>query len=110
MPGAKNWWTTHETSTIVRLETVLNADVTILPKCDDNPIRSFNRLARSTRDAVNLNGAWRVSDEGDRFMGEESRRSSAWEYNEDMVATIRDSLVTANESWGNTNNNESDKE
>ena len=109
VPGAKNWWTTHALSTIVRLETVLNADV-ILPKSGTNLIRSFGRLARQTKAAVNSNGAWRVSDEVDLFMVEESRRRNAWEYDEDMVTSVREKLVAAGASLGNTNDEMGDGE
>ena len=111
--GAKNWWTKHGQQCVVRLETVLNADVMILPRSDENRISSWGRLYRTTKSYVEEHGAWRVSDTDDSFMVEESRMRSAWEYDEELVRSVRDELVAAEEVWTNIaigHDNESDEE
>ena len=90
--GARNWWTKHGQECIVKLESVLNADVMLLPRSDETPINAstWGKLHSSTQTWIQQQGAWRVSDDSDLFMVEESRRRGVWDYDEEQVREVRE--------------------
>ena len=111
--GARNWWTKHGQECIVKLETVLNADVMLLPRSDETPINAstWGKLHSSTQTWIQQQGAWRVSDASDLFMVEESRRRGVWDYDEEQVREVREELIAADPLWSHSaNGNDSDAE
>ena len=86
LEGARNWLTTTSNlqECIVRLETVLDANLELRWLADDNPLPK--RLKHKSGTIANNRGAWRMSDEAHAFIIEESRnRDSGYEYNEDLA-------------------------
>ena len=85
--GARNWHTVTSNlqECIVRLETVLNANIEMRPVTDINPLHK-----RMTRQSIELarddRGAWRMSGDDHGFLIEKSRhREAGFEYNVEMA-------------------------
>ena len=84
--GARNWHTTTRNlhQCIVRLETVLNANIEMRQVTDVNPLP--NRLPRQSVELAKDRGAWRMSDDDHGFLIEESRhRDAGFEYNVELA-------------------------
>ena len=84
--GARNWHTATSNlqECIVRLETVLNANIEMRPVTDINPLPK--RMTRQSIELARDRGAWRMSDDDHGFLIEESRhREAGFEYNVELA-------------------------
>ena len=84
--GARNWHTTTRNlqECVVRLETVLNANVEMRPVTDVNPLPKT--LPGQSVTLAKVRGAWRMSDDDHGFLIEESRhREAGFEYNVELA-------------------------
>ena len=82
---------------IVKLEMVIDGNVTILPESSENPLR--RGLPRASLKRAQEDGAWRLSDHNHAFLAEESRLRSCLEYDVDLVKGVREEMV-CNSTWG----------
>jgi hypothetical protein len=97
LKGAPGWWTVTGQPCIVRLETVVNADVNFLEQSETNPIPT--RLSRSARRIAENNGAWRMSDTDSLWIIQEARRRSAMEYDEELARTFQEEMEVEATWW-----------
>ena len=89
--GGRNWhtFTVNEQECVVKLETVLNANLDMRQLSEDNPLPL--RMKKKGRDIANERGAWRMSDGDHAFLMEESRnREMNNEYDEEAVMEVRE--------------------
>jgi len=96
--GAKGWWTLTGTPCIVRLETLIMADVRVLERSEQNQLREG--LTSDTVNKANESGAWKLSDIDHAAIIESIHDMSYLEYDEDLVEDRRDELVTET-AWAN---------
>ena len=68
---------------IVKLETVIDGNVTILPESPENPLP--RGLPRSSLKIAKSDGAWRLSNHSHVFLAEESHLRSCLEYDVELV-------------------------
>ena len=81
--GARNWWTMPDRNCIVKLETVIDVNVTILQESPANPLP--RGLPRSSWKIAKEDGSWRLSDHSHAFFAEESRLRACLEYDVELV-------------------------
>jgi len=87
--GGRNWWTmtTSKQECIVRLETVVNANIDMRARSDQNPFRSG--LMRRSIKKASIHGAWRMSDGDHAFIMEETRNRELFnEYDEELALQV----------------------
>ena len=82
---------------VVKLETVIDGNVTILPESPENPLR--RGLPRASLKRAQEDGAWCLSDHSHAFLAEESRLRSCLEYDVELVKGVREEMV-CNSTWG----------
>lgn len=88
--GGRNWHTMTEDcqECVVRLETVLNANLNMRTRSAENPFNK--RMKKSSVDIADARGAWRMSDDDHGFLMEESRNREEFnEYDEGMALEAR---------------------
>lgn len=84
--NTRNWHTATSNlqECIVRLETVLNANIEMRPVTDINPLPK--RMTSQSIELARDRGAWRMSDDDHGFLIEESRhREEGFEYNVELA-------------------------
>ena len=90
LDGARNWLTTtiNMQECAVRLETVLNANLEMRGTSFNNPLPK--RLKRNSALIAKDRGSWRMSDDDDVFLIEESRnRECGNEFDEELALNVR---------------------
>ena len=106
LKGARGWWTLTGRSCIVRLETVIMADVRFLERSDANPLPP--RTPHHSKEKADEMGAWKVSDLDHADIVESAQDMSYLEYDEDLVDDIRDEFASETAWAGNANDANSD--
>ena len=93
----------------MKLETVLDADVMILPISQENEF--CKGMDKKIRKHADLHGAWCISDVSHLFMVEESHRRSGWEYQKELIPNdVNEELVDSPWATVDVDDQESDEE
>ena len=93
----------------MKLETVLDADVMIMPMSDENQFRKG--MDKQILKHAEQHGAWRISDVSHSFMIEESHRRSGWEYQKELIPNdVNEELVDSPWATVDVDDQESDEE
>ena len=106
MKGVRGWWTLAGRSCIVRLETVIMADVRFLERSDANPLPP--QTPHHSKEKADEMGAWKVSDLDHADIVESAQDMSYLEYDEDLVEYIRDEFASEMAWASNANDANSD--
>ena len=88
--GGRNWHTMTEKrrECVVRLETVVNANINMRARSEQNPFQKSMKNAGIAK--ADAHGAWRMSDEDHAFLMEESRNREEFnEYDEELALAVR---------------------
>ena len=89
LKGAPGWWTLTNQRCLVRLETVLNADVNIMEESESNPLPK--RLSKDAREKAD-EGTWKVSDVDHIWIKTETQRRSSMEYDSKLAAVFNEDI------------------
>ena len=76
---------------VVKLEIVIDGNVTILPESPENPL--CRGLYRASLKRAQEDGAWHLSDHSHAFLAEESCLRSCLEYDVQLVKGVREDMV-----------------
>jgi len=113
LPSGRNWhtMTKNHQECIVRLETVMHANLILRARSEENPLPP--RTWKTSVAIADERGAWRMSDDDHAFLMEESRnREECNEYDKELALQVREEEERA-KKWTqapNLHENESDEE
>jgi len=105
--GAKGWWALTGIPCIVRLETLIMADVRVLERSEQKNLPTG--LISETMDKANKTRVCKVSNIDHTAIFESSHDMTYLEYDEDLVEDSHDELVTEM-AWANNGGDNSESE
>ena len=93
---------------MVRVETVLNANINMHAQSEQNPLQK--RINMAGTDKANIHGAWRMPDEDHAFLIEESRNREECNESDDDLALAVHQEEEDTKKWQQETNLQDDNE